>query len=170
MNIDWWKVLLPLLSLVLAILSARFGQPLIHGNEQAIDVLTTVFSILAGFLIAIIAILGDPVLLPPGTWRAAEMQRKKSIGRLKVHKWLFLLYLVTLAMVFTAHLLGQRYPTITIWLERGYLFFGVLVFILSMRLPGALMKLQEERIDGIIEHRREEDGIKKQHTEQSLKK
>nr|VFJ63273.1 MAG: hypothetical protein BECKFM1743C_GA0114222_103404 [Candidatus Kentron sp. FM]VFJ64067.1 MAG: hypothetical protein BECKFM1743A_GA0114220_103474 [Candidatus Kentron sp. FM]VFK17161.1 MAG: hypothetical protein BECKFM1743B_GA0114221_104644 [Candidatus Kentron sp. FM] len=159
MNIDGWKVIVAVITVSIAGIAAYLGQPLIHGNEQAIDVITTVFSVLAGFLVAIIAVLGDPMLLPPGTWRAAEMHRKKLIKRLIVHKWLFLLYLITLALVFSSLLLQKQYPVITLWLERTYLFFGVIVFILSIRLPGALMKLQEERIDAMIEHRREQDGI-----------
>ena len=160
MDIDYSKVRLVILAAVLAMLASFFGQPFIHGNEQAINVIVTVFSVLAGFLVAIIAIVGDPVLLPPGTWRAAEKERSKLNRRLIRHKWLFSLYLITLALVFFALLFKDQHPQIVLWLERGFLFFGVFAFSLSLALPESLMKVQRERIDAVIEHRRKDDNIK----------
>lgn len=158
-SIDVAKIRLGLLAAILAGLSAFLGQPLIHGNEQAVDVIVTVFSVLAGFLVAIIAIVGDPVLLPPGTWRAAELERSKLHRRLIRHKWLFTLYLITLGLVFFALLLKDKDPSLVLWLERGFLFFGVFAFVLSLALPSSLMKVQRERIDAVIEHRRKEDNV-----------
>jgi len=45
-------------------------------------------------------------------------------------------------------------------LERAFLFFGVAAFIFSTRLPSLLMKIQEDKIDTVIEYRRSEAGIK----------
>jgi hypothetical protein len=138
-SIDFAKIRLAVLAVILAGLASYFGQPLVHGNDQAVNVVITVFSVLAGFLVAIIAIVGDPVLLPPGTWRAAEMEREKLNSRLIRHKWLFTLYLITLGLVFFALLLKDKDPNIVLWLERGFLFFGVFAFVLSLALPGSLM-------------------------------
>lgn len=157
--IDFSKIRLVLLAAILAGLAAYLGQPLVHGNEQAVNVVVTVFSVLAGFLVAIIAIVGDPILLPPGTWRAAELERDKLNRRLVRHKWLFSLYLMTLGLVFFALLLKDKDPYIVLWLERGFLFFGVFAFVLSLALPGSLMKVQRERIDAVIEHRRSQDNV-----------
>ena len=159
-DIDWSKIRLGILASFLALLSSYYGQPLIHGNEQAINIIVTVFSVLAGFLVAIIAIVGDPVLLPPGSWRAAEMERGKLHKRLIRHKWLFTLYLLTLAFIFSALLFKGKFPHLVVWLERAFLFFGVFAFSLSMALPSSLMKVQRERIDAVIEHRRSSDKIK----------
>ena len=158
-EIDFAKIRLGVLAAILSLLASYLGQPLIHGNEQAVDVIVTVFSVLAGFLVAIIAIVGDPVLLPPGTWRAAELERGKLNRRLIRHKWLFTLYLITLGLVFFALLLKDKDPNVVLWLERGFLFFGVFAFVLSLALPGSLMKVQRERIDAVIEHRRKEDSV-----------
>lgn len=158
-SIDWSKVRIGVLASVLAGLSSYYGQPLIHGNDQAINIIVTVFSVLAGFLVAIIAIVGDPVLLPPGSWRAAELEREKLNRRLIRHKWLFTLYLLTLALVFFALLFKNKSPYLAEWLERAFLFFGVFAFALSMALPGSLMKVQRERIDAVIEHRRNKDKV-----------
>lgn len=135
------------------------GQPLIHDNDQAINVIVTVFSVLAGFLIAIIAVVGDPVTLPPGTWRAAEMERQKLDDRLTRHKWLFICYLLTLGFIFSALLIARYDLVFAVWLERGFLFLGSFSFLLSLGLPSALMRAQKERIDAVIEHRRSLDKI-----------
>lgn len=158
-ELDWSKIRLGALAIVLGLLSSYFGQPLVHGNEQAINLIVTVFSVLAGFLVAVIAIVGDPVLLPPGTWRAAEMEREKLNNRLIRHKWLFMLYLITLALIFFALLLKDSTLETVIWLERGFLFFGAIAFSLSLVLPEALMKVQRERIDAVIKHRRKVDNV-----------
>lgn len=157
---DWSKIGFGGFSIAIGGLVAWLGQPLIHENDQAINVIVTVFSVLAGFLVAIIAIVGDPILLPPGSWRAAEMEREKLTRRLIRHRWLFVLYLLTLAVVFLAFLFSsEENAAIVTWLERAFLFFGAVAFLLSLALPGALMRVQSERIDAVIEHRRAEDGI-----------
>lgn len=133
---------------------------MVHDNEQAVNVIVTVFSVLAGFLVAIIAIVGDPVLLPPGTWRAAEIERQKLDDRIVRHKWLFITYLLTLGLIFAALVLSKNIPDATVWLERLFLFFGTFSFVLSLQLPSVLMKVQRERIDAVIEHRRMLDGVR----------
>lgn len=161
MSINWSSVRFGILAVVFSGFVAYFAQPLVHGNDSAMNIMVTVFSVLAGFLVAIIAIVGDPVLLPPGTWKAAEMERSKLSSRLERHKLLFSLYLITLALIFFAVLLPETYPKILMGVEMSFLFFGVLAFTVSLRLPGSLIQVQRERIDAIIEHRRSEDGIPK---------
>ncbi|MEW5894453.1 MAG: hypothetical protein AB1650_01660 [Candidatus Omnitrophota bacterium] len=156
--IDWHKTSRLSLSFIVSGLLAYYGQPLIHGNDLAINVIVTVYSILAGFLIAILAVVGDPLLLSSGTWRAAEMDRNKIIMRLNRHKVLFETYLVTLLLLFLS-LLFKEGELAGIWLERGFLFFGTLSFICSFYLPRILMKAQEERIDAEIKRRRKLQGL-----------
>ncbi len=150
---------LALLTLILSTLASYSGQPLIHGNKDAIEVIVTVYSILAGFLVAIITILGDPALLPPGSWRAAELERERLIRRIRRHKWLFIAYLVTLGLVFVSLLASKAKPEYCKYLEYGFLFLATFSFALSLRLPSALVKAQIERIDSVIEQRRKEANI-----------
>jgi hypothetical protein len=65
-----------------------------HNNSDAVLVIVTVMTVFAGFVVAIIAVLGDPALLPAGTWRAAESEHDKSIDAILTHAWLFRAYLV----------------------------------------------------------------------------
>ena len=135
------------------------GKEKIVNNDLAINVIVTVFSILAGFLVAIIAIIGDPAMLPKGTWRIAEMEYKKIHQRLVRHQWLFMAYLITLASIFLALILQRFCPVASIWLEKLFLGLGFIAFFYSLFLPSALMKIQKEKIDAVIEDRRREAGI-----------
>lgn len=159
MSVDKKRIGLAIIAIAVAAPAAFWGQPLIHNNATAINVLVTVFSVLAGFLVAIVAIVGDPALLPPGSWRAAHMGRDKLKKRLIRHRWLFTTYLLTLGLVFSSLLANPSWPALTVWLERSYLFFGVVGFVFSLFLPSALMKAQEERINAAIESKRQQQGI-----------
>ncbi len=157
-KIDYGAVAITIAAAVVAAVGSYWGQPLIHGNDTAINVIVTVFSILAGFLVAIIAIVGDPLLVPAGTWRIAEGTREKTIQRLTRHKYLFHAYLIALALVFASTLLKDTHQCAGIWLERTYLFLSIFAFLISLRLPAALMKTQQERVDHLIEERRKKSG------------
>src|ERR1039457_6885186 len=66
--------LLILLCAALSAVAAYYGQPLVRENPEATLVLATVMTVFAGFLVAIIAVLGDPAMIPRGSWRVAEMR------------------------------------------------------------------------------------------------
>jgi hypothetical protein len=140
-------------------LFAYFLQPYVHQNSDALNVIVTVFSILAGFLVAIIAIIGDAASLPAGSWRVAALSAENTQNRLVRHKWLFIGYLVTLALVFLCTLAGSQSGVLVTIAEYLFLFIGSLTFILSFQLPGSLMQLQKERIDREISARRQQEGI-----------
>ncbi|MEE4249776.1 MAG: hypothetical protein V2I38_04245 [Alcanivoracaceae bacterium] len=143
-------------------------QPLLAENNRVVDILVTVFSILAGFLVAIIVIVGDTILFIPGSWRKAELEREAVLLRLRRHEFMFVLYLMTLAIILAASLTppgAVEIPVVgsvnfLVLFEHCYLFLGILAFVLSFKLPSALIKLQKERIDAHIEYLRKEEGIK----------
>lgn len=153
-KIDWAKIRFGVLSSICAGLISYIGRSLIHENYDAMNVLVTVFSILAGFLIAVISVLGDPSLFRDGSWRLAEIERKESVIRLTKHKWLFTLYLISLGIVFALFLIKDKQPFISNILEILFLFFGSLSFIFSLQLPATLMRIQEEKIEREIEKRK----------------
>ena len=93
---------------------ALFGYDFFHDNKQATEVIVTVFSILAGFLIAVMTLLGDSSLLP-GTWRIGEVTRARMKTKLIRQKWLFYLYLLTLLAIFVTSLVRPHWPTATEW-------------------------------------------------------
>src|SRR5437016_5876229 len=86
---------------------AYYGQPYVHGNADVVLIIITVFSVFAGFLVAIIAVLGDPGMIPEGSWRVAELRRDAIESRLAWHSWLFVLYLLTIGLLFSGVLLEK---------------------------------------------------------------
>lgn len=137
------------ISALAGVVGAVFGQPLIHGNEVAINVIVTVFSILAGFLVAIMTMMGDPSAFVGHSWRANEQGRKNIFNQLVRQKWMFILYLVTLGLVLAASLFGNILPDLAVWMERAYLGAAITAFMLSFGLPSALMKIQLAKHDEI---------------------
>jgi len=150
---------------LLAGLAAYYGEPYIKENPEAISVLITVFTVFAGFLVAIITIVGDPSMIPSGSWRIAEMRHDDIEARLIRHVWLFMAYLISIALLF-ATVMFHKAPDelvsepIKVWTARLCLFLGTLSFLLTFSLPGALLKLQMARVRNEIARRRKGAGIK----------
>lgn len=159
-ELDKNKIMLGVCLTLWGILLSYLGQPFIHGNQDAVNIIVTVFSILAGFLVAVITLVGDPKSLPSGSWRAAELGSVLTYNRLVRKKWLFNAYLVTLFLIFITVLLKDKFPTLVIVLEYIYVFFASIACILSFKLPSALLELQSERIENEITERRKLDNIK----------
>jgi hypothetical protein len=155
---SWSRFITILVGLAAGIAGGYFGQPLIHGNDLAINVIVTTFSILAGFLIAIMTIMGDPSAFGRHTWRVSELARSTIKNGLLRQQWLFMLYLATVCAIFTGSLLSHSTNGVSghiiVWLERVYLFMAILAFVISFRLPGTLLRIQMARHDQVIESRR----------------
>ncbi len=147
-------------------LGAYYAQPYMHGNADAVLIIITVFTVFAGFLIAIITIIGDPIMIKEGSWRIAEGGREEMNHRLLMHISLFVLYLVTIGLLFAGSILDKAITCheslIKIWVDRAYLFIGITSFFLTFGLPAALMEMQKARYDAEIERRRQEAGIDKE--------
>ena len=73
---------------------------------------------------------------------------------------LFLMYLITLLLIFVSSLIRGKFDIIDIWIERIYLFFSIAAFAISFQLPSSLMNLHKERIENEIESRREVNNPK----------
>ena len=159
-KIDKNKVLLGVAIILWSLIGSYYIQPLIHGNQNAINVIVTMFTVLAGFLIAIITLIGDPKSLPSGSWRKAELAYERTHNRLVRHKFLFKLYLLTLALIFLAFVLKDQLTMYQNIIEYIYVFMTLAAFMLSLKLPSSLMTIQQERIEHEINERRREAGIK----------
>ena len=159
MVIDRKRILLFVFAAACGIGAAIYGQPFIHNNDRAINVIVTAFSILAGFLVALMTLVGDPSVFGGRSWRHAENARKVVFNKLARQKWMFVLYLATLLLILASSLLEKALPNVTIWLERVYLCTAVMAFILSFALPSALMKIQLARHDEMIKAKRKSVGI-----------
>jgi hypothetical protein len=162
---DMKRVLLVLVCAGVSGVAAFFGQPLVRENVDATLVMATVMTVFAGFLVAIIAVLGDPAMLPKGSWHAAEMHHDELEASVIRYTSLFYIYLLAIALLFGGVLLakepdGSVLAGIKTWVERLYVFFGVFSFLLTLGLPRALGKIQLARSEAEIAASRADAGIK----------
>jgi len=151
-------------NLVLSWVLAYYGQRLVQGNSDAILILVTVITVFAGFLVAIIAVLGDPALIPPGSWRIVENRRESVEATLIRHSWLFVFYLVSIGVLFVGAVAkgapASVVPEIVkMWVTRAYLFFGIASFLFTFGLAASLLEYQMARYDTEEERRRQVAGI-----------
>jgi|SRR5690554_1852328 len=158
MKIDYSLLAKLLLFSAASAAGSYYAQPLVHNNKEAADVLVNVFSILAGFLVAVMTIMGEPVFYRKKTWRYNQSSRRNYIKSLIRHKDLFHAYLITLALIFSSRLVdGDEYPLVQIWLERGFLFFAFIAFSFSITLPDKLISKQLERFDDQVEQKKHQE-------------
>ena len=160
MRIDWKRTIFIVVAIAAGVAGGFYGQPFIHGNERAINVIVTVFSILAGFLVAVMTIMADPTGFVTKSWRYAEVARPAIYQKLLRQKYMFILYLSVLGLIMFESLIEKKMPTTSAILEQIYFGLAVSAFILSLGLPNTLMKIQMDRHDEMIETRRKSAGIK----------
>ena len=136
-----------------------FGGPVTAGNHKAMQMIVTLFSILTGFIIAVITMSGDPGILYPGSWRVASAHRRQIKRVLFRYRLLFYAYLLTLFLAFGAAIVGQvdQERLVTHWIERVALSLGGAALFWSFGLPTTIIRAQLERIDKQVEQRESQD-------------
>ena len=68
-QIDWWRLAKLAIALgVSGVIGYRF-QPMVSNNPDAVNTFVTIFSILAGFLIAVITFIAEPTLKAAKKWQ-----------------------------------------------------------------------------------------------------
>ncbi len=124
-----------------------FFQPMVAHNTDAVNTVVTIFSILAGFLIAVITLIAEPTLRQAKTWQELQLMKTTVQRKLRRQQLLFFLYLVTLGVALGTFLVPDTQAELRRWLETFFLGFATFVFIASFDLPGSLMKIQMERYE-----------------------
>ncbi|WP_237072851.1 hypothetical protein [Pseudaestuariivita rosea] len=151
---DWWRLAKLLMALgVSGYVGHRF-QPMVANNPDAVNTVVTIFSILAGFLIAVITFIAEPTLQQAKTWD--ELQRMKETVRRKLfrQKLLFFLYLLTLGIALAMYLTPPAMVVALLWLQTAFLSLATFVFLASFSLPGSLMKIQMDRYEAALDEAR----------------
>lgn len=139
---------------ILSALLAYVGQPFVHENEKAIDLIINVFSILSGFLIAIMTLFTDMKFDEDANWRQLKLQENLQEQRYTKHSFLFYVYLCVLVFVFLVVLLNNNKEyangTLIKFFEFLYLCIAAGAFIYSAFLPSKLMKNRKEKLDKLM--------------------
>lgn len=144
-------------------------QPKYHDNSNALSVLVTVFSILAGFLVAVMAIVGSERALKGRNWRQDTFYLLHVKQDLQRHSALFYLYLLVLALSFLASLNLGWPALIQVSVEGVLLFLACLAMLLSFSLPGQLTRRHVSDLEAAIKSRRDKEaGKTESRTDQSV--
>lgn len=151
------KLLAAAFGLPVAFFFAWEFQPKYHGNDDAMTVLVTVFSVLAGFLVAVMAIVANDRALKGRTWRQDTFYLKQVKKELIRHQFLFYLYLWVLALAFLAELELSLPYSMQLWLERIMLFFGCMAMVFSFSLPGQLTRRHISDLEKIIKDKQDQE-------------
>lgn len=146
-NRDWWRLLKIATSIIASLASGYFLQPMIAKNTDAVNTVVTIFSILAGFLIAVISLISEPALKQARNWQELQLMKQTVQRKMIRHKLLFFLYLITLGAALGVLLVPDENEELLLWIERGFLGVSTFVFLASFELPGSLMKIQMERYE-----------------------
>ncbi|MBC6438536.1 MAG: hypothetical protein GDA52_10495 [Rhodobacteraceae bacterium] len=120
-------------------------------GSNAMNTVVTVFSILAGFLIARMTLTVDPTLQQAKTWHELQLMKQTVRNKLFRQKLLFFFYLLTLGLTLAMHLTPLAMAELLGWLQTVFLGCATFVFLASFSLPGSLMKTQMERYEAALE-------------------
>lgn len=125
-------------------------------SDVALIILGTALSILAGILLAIITMLGNPRSLYPGSWRVASAHRREIRYALNRSAMLFSIYLSVIATAFGAHLIeAYAGPEVDVrWVKHIALSVGSMALLWSFSLPWVIREAQLVRLDDEVESRK----------------
>lgn len=148
MNIAWARLIYLGASGVVAGAAAYYGRDWIIGNKEAVNLIATIFSVLAGFLIAVMALVADDRMIATKTARARYMQSQVIRTKLTRHKLLFQLYLVVMLLAFAVTLKLGLPAKIGDAMHCVMLGLATFAFLISFSLPSQitseyLRKLEE---------------------------
>lgn len=133
---------------IIATFLAYKGQPLIHGNEKAIDIIINVFAILAGFLIAVMMLFNDVDFDEDANWRKNQLRENAQNQKFTKHSILFWAYLLVVFFVFIAILFKDT--KYVCWLEYLYLWLACISILYSFLLPNDLRKMRKRKFNKLM--------------------
>ncbi|MDW7746578.1 hypothetical protein [Halomonas sp.] len=151
------KVATEITSVVIAGLAGWLLQPWYHRSEDATSVLVTVFSILAGFLAAVMAIVANDRVLRGRNWRQDTYYLGEIRRELLRHSVTFYVYLAVLVLAFLTSISSTWPLWVQRWTEHGLLFFATLGIFHSFQLPKILSRKHVTAMEKEIRRRREKE-------------
>ena len=154
-NVDVERICYAIFAIAMGSVAAVFGAQWIDNNSGAREVIATAFSVLAGFLVAVIAIQADERLVAGKSWRSDYYRLQDIKRRLIRHRETFKLYLLVLVLVFVLSLNIHMPGWLLDGLNRATMFLAVAAFVLSFRIPGHLMNGYLQKLDKCVNEARD---------------
>lgn len=145
MKIDKIRTIFFFVGLLSGAMASYFKAALSLDTSQLTSVLVTLFSVMAGFLIATITFIIDEGHPEFHSRMSYKKYQKLFDRRLRRNTWMFYCYLCVLLAILLASLLRNVFPVITDGLERLYVGLGLAAMIWSFTLPSVLAQLQKDK-------------------------
>ena len=157
-SIDYRRVAFILIGIALGMITLVFGDKLTTGNIEALRILVSIFTILAGIMIAVIIAVGAPENLFKGTWRIAKLHQWQKEIIIYRYILLFYVYLVVISLAFISALLAKvtTHSELISYVERITISVGVSALFWSFGLPAAIFRAQKEKMDQEVDRRMKE--------------
>jgi predicted alpha/beta-fold hydrolase len=126
------------------------GADWLKDNKDALASILSFFSVLTGFLVAVIALAADDRNLRGANWRAKHYNAKTIRRRLMRHRMLFSIYLTACFLAFVDSLKMKLSDDHQAWLNGATLGVTIFAFLLSFSLPHNLSAEYIRRLDVAI--------------------
>lgn len=124
---------------------------MLSNAPDVLGVIAAIFSILAGVLIAVVSILGDPSMLLDQSWRHSYLSAEETQRKIHRQTDVFLVYVLLLVTLF-AFMLCPNASDAYRPLQLATFFLTTLAFFASLSLPFTLRSIQKTRLDRAIAH------------------
>lgn len=145
------RILWIAVSLIASGVATYFFSHLMTNRPDLLGVIAAIFSILAGVLIAVISILGDPSMLLDQSWRHSYLSASETQRKIHRQTDVFIIYVVLLVSLF-AFMLCPMSAVVYRPLQAATFFLTALAFFASLSLPFTLRAIQKTRLDRAIGH------------------
>jgi ABC-type multidrug transport system fused ATPase/permease subunit len=141
-------------SVLASIKAGMASGDLLAASDAALEGILSVFSILAGVLVAVISIIGDPSMLLTGNWRLGYVHAEQIQIRLARYAHVIFIYFLVLILVLVCMVIKDSKITgldFTFQVLTGLTVFALLV---SLPIPYGLMSIQRERMAEEVKRRK----------------
>jgi hypothetical protein len=147
--------------LVVVLVSAAIAwcaEPHVRDNKDFFIAIVTIFSVFAGFLVAVMSVAGDPLISKSGSWSVVELGRDTAVNKMNRAQLLFYVYLIAATLILVVIALQNTcdplLKEVLRWTDLIGMWFAAMGVLFSFALPTMLLGIQKDRIDAEIERRR----------------
>jgi hypothetical protein len=155
-KIDWSFARYLAICAVSALALAPLLQPAYHGKSDAMTALVTVFTVLSGFMLAVIALAADGRNLRRRDWKQDTYFLREIRDRLARYRIMFHLYLVVPALAILAHIEPAWGKGVQSIAEGLVLFLAIFALLWSFRIPGEITSAYVKQLQQAIKDHRDE--------------
>ncbi|QNN77316.1 hypothetical protein IAE60_15540 [Pseudoxanthomonas mexicana] len=154
-RVDWTFARYLAICFVSALALAPPLQPAYHGKADAMAALVTVFTVLAGFMLAVMALAADGRNLRRKDWRQDTYFLKEIRDRLARYRMMFHLYLLVPALAIVTFIGPAWGEGVQRFAEGFVLFLAIFALLWSFRIPGEITSAHVRQLQAAIKEQRD---------------